>query len=115
MRPVRIIIMLIALLAQPALAAERSTTFSIANMSCALCPITVKSAIAQAPGVISVEVDADLGRAIVRYEDEHATTAAIAAASTNAGYPPPRSDRNDNADVDDHLPLMRASKDRDHA
>jgi periplasmic mercuric ion binding protein len=79
--------MLIALLAQPAFAAERSTIFSIANMSCALCPITVKSAISQVPGVIDVDVDADLGRAIVRYEDTQATTAAIAAASTNAGYP----------------------------
>jgi mercuric ion binding protein len=86
MRPV-LIIMLLAALAQPALAAERSTAFSIANMSCALCPITVKSAISQVPGVIEVEVDATLGRAVVRYEDSQATTAAIAAASTNAGYP----------------------------
>jgi mercuric ion binding protein len=86
MRPARII-MLIALLAQPAFAAERSTMFSIANMSCALCPITVKSAISQVPGVITVEVDAELARAFVRYEDSQATTAAIAAASTNAGYP----------------------------
>jgi mercuric ion binding protein len=86
MRPARIIT-LIALLAQPAFAAERNTIFSIANMSCALCPITVKSAISRVPGVIDVDVDADLGRAIVRYEDTQATTAAIAAASTNAGYP----------------------------
>lgn len=86
MRPVPII-MLFACLAQPALAAEKSTTFSIANMSCALCPITVKSAISQVPGVIGVEVDADSARAIVRYEDTQATIMAIAAASTNAGYP----------------------------
>lgn len=79
--------MMLALLAQPAIAAERSATFSIANMSCALCPITVKSAISQVPGVIAVEVDGDLAQAIVSYEDTQATTAAIAAASTNAGYP----------------------------
>jgi mercuric ion binding protein len=78
---------LLAFLAQPALAAERSRTFSIANMSCPLCPITVKSAISQVPGVIGVDVDAGLGRAVVRYEDSQVTTAAIAAASTNAGYP----------------------------
>jgi mercuric ion binding protein len=86
MHPVRIILLL-ALLASPVIAAERSATFSIANMSCALCPITVKSAISRVPGVISVEVSADPGRAVVRYEDSQATTVAIAAASTNAGYP----------------------------
>lgn len=79
--------MLLLFLAQPVIAAERSAIFSIANMSCALCPITVKSAISQVPGVIAVEVDADLARATVSYEDTQATSAAIAAASTNAGYP----------------------------
>ena len=86
MLPVRIV-MLLAFLVQPALAAERSTTFSIANMTCALCPITVKSAISHVPGVIAVDVDAGHARAVVRYEDSEATTQAIAAASTNAGYP----------------------------
>jgi len=86
MHLLRLVISL-AFLAQPALAAERSATFSIANMSCALCPITVKSAISHVPGVVGVEVDADSARAIVRYEDTQATAAVIAAASTNAGYP----------------------------
>jgi mercuric ion binding protein len=81
------IILFAALLAQPALAAERSATFSVSNMTCPLCPITVKSAISQVPGVISVEVNRDLARATVSYDDAQATTDAIAAASTNAGYP----------------------------
>jgi len=81
------IILFATLLAQPALAAERSTTFSVSNMTCALCPITVKSAISQVPGVISVEVNRDLARATVSYDDAQANTDAIAAASTNAGYP----------------------------
>jgi periplasmic mercuric ion binding protein len=81
------IIWFVALLAQPALAAERSTTLTISNMTCVLCPITVKSAISQVPGVISVEVNLDLARATVRYDDAQATIEAIAAASTNAGYP----------------------------
>jgi periplasmic mercuric ion binding protein len=86
MRLARISIML-AVLAQPAIAAERSATFSIANMNCALCPVTVKSAISKVPGVVAVVVDGDLARATVRYEDTQANIAAIAAASTNAGYP----------------------------
>jgi mercuric ion binding protein len=81
------IILFVALLAQPALAAQRSATFSVSNMTCPVCPITVKSAISQVPGVISVEVNRDLARAAVSYDDAQATTDAIAAASTNAGYP----------------------------
>jgi periplasmic mercuric ion binding protein len=81
------IILFAALFAQPALAAQRSAIFSVSNMTCALCPITVKSAISQVPGVISVEVNKDLARATVSYDDTRATADAIAAASTNAGYP----------------------------
>lgn len=88
MQLIRIILLLaFTLLAGPVVALERSTRFSIANMTCILCPITVKSAISRVPGVIAVEVDADLRQATVRYDDAQATAADIAAASTNAGYP----------------------------
>jgi mercuric ion binding protein len=86
MRLVRTI-MLLALLPQPAIAAERSAQLAIANMSCALCPITVKSAISRVPGVIAVEVKTDPGEAIVTYDDMQTNADVIAAASTNAGYP----------------------------
>lgn len=81
------IVVVLALLIPPAQAAERSATFSVSNMTCALCPITVKSAISQVPGVIEVEVDQDRAQAKVRYDDTQAMTDAIAAAATNAGYP----------------------------
>lgn len=81
------IITLFVLIAQPAAAAERSAQLAIANMSCALCPITVKSAISRVPGVIAVAVRTDPGEAIVTYDDRQTDLGAIAAASTNAGYP----------------------------
>ncbi|MGH6854804.1 MAG: cation transporter [Aestuariivirga sp.] len=81
------IVLFAALLAQPAFAAERSATFSVSNMTCPLCPITVRSAISRVQGVISVEVNGDLAHATVVYDDAQATTDAIAAASANAGYP----------------------------
>lgn len=76
----------LVLFAQSAVAAERSAMFSVSNMTCALCRITVAAAISRVPGVISVEVDQDLARATVRY-DARATHDAIAAASAGAGYP----------------------------
>ena len=81
------IVLFAALFAQSALAAERNARFSINNMTCALCPITVKSVMSRLPGVISVEVNLELARATVDYDDTRTTADEIAAASTNAGYP----------------------------
>lgn len=68
-------------------AAEQSTTFAIKNMTCALCPITVRKAIEGVKGVKSVTVDFGAKTATVVYDPTVASVDAIAAASTNAGYP----------------------------
>lgn len=67
--------------------AVRTTTFVIENMTCALCPVTVKSAMERVDGVQSVEIDFDAKTATVIFDPTVATPEAIAAASTNAGYP----------------------------
>lgn len=68
-------------------AAEQNRRFAIENMTCALCPITVKTAMAAVPGVSVVEVDFGRKEAAVRYDDAVAAPDDIARASTNAGYP----------------------------
>lgn len=70
-----------------AAATERTETFAIENMTCALCPITVKTAMEQVNGVKSVKVNFDAKTATVVYDPSIATAEAIAKASTNAGYP----------------------------
>lgn len=66
---------------------ERTDTFAIENMTCALCPITVKTAMEHVTGVKSVQVDFNAKTATVVYDPSVAAAEAIAAASTNAGYP----------------------------
>ncbi|CEJ16046.1 Mercuric transport protein periplasmic component precursor [bacterium YEK0313] len=68
-------------------AATQTTTFAVQNMTCALCPVTVKRAMEGVKGVKSVTVDFDAKTATVVYDPSVATPDAIAAASTNAGYP----------------------------
>ena len=68
-------------------AAVQTTTFSIENMTCALCPVTVKKAMEGVEGVRSVEVDFDTKTATVVFDPAVTNADAIAAASTNAGYP----------------------------
>ncbi|MBA3326301.1 MAG: heavy-metal-associated domain-containing protein [Rhodobacteraceae bacterium] len=70
--------------ASPALA---KTTFNVDNMTCALCPVTVKSAMSQVEGVQSVKIDFKARSATVVYDPALASPETIAAASANAGYP----------------------------
>ena len=65
----------------------RIATFAVANMTCATCPITVKKAMSAVPGVRSVKVDFDSKTATAAFDPNATNAAAIAAASTNAGYP----------------------------
>lgn len=73
--------------AQIAQAQVRTASFIVDNMTCATCPITVRTAMSRVDGVRSVSVDFASKRATVTYDPARATTEAIAAASTNAGYP----------------------------
>ncbi|MBL8544836.1 MAG: cation transporter [Hyphomonadaceae bacterium] len=65
----------------------RTASFAVDNMTCATCPITVRTAMSRVDGVRSVTVDFETKRATVTYDPARATSEAIAAASTNAGYP----------------------------
>ena len=78
------------LVAQSALtqvASVETKSFTIENMTCALCPLTVKKAMESVDGVRSVEVDFDAKTATVVFDPAVTTADVIAAASTNAGYP----------------------------
>lgn len=68
-------------------ATARTETFVIRNMTCALCPVTVRKAMEGVQGVRSVAVDFQAKTATVRFDPLKATAGMIAAASANAGYP----------------------------
>ena len=74
-------------LSLPAVAAEKTATFAVANMTCAVCPLTVKKAMTAIDGVVSATVSNETKAAVVVYDDAKASVAAIAQASTDAGYP----------------------------
>ncbi|MEP0321756.1 heavy-metal-associated domain-containing protein [Bauldia litoralis] len=73
--------------AQAQAADVETVTFAIENMTCALCPITVRTVMAQVDGVRSVKIDFDAKTALVSFDPSVATVEAIAAASTDIGYP----------------------------
>lgn len=73
--------------AQSAPAHLQAASFAVANMTCATCPITVKKAMSAVRGVHSVKVDFESKTATAEFDPKVTNAVAIAAASTNAGYP----------------------------
>ncbi|HET6161294.1 MAG TPA: cation transporter [Dongiaceae bacterium] len=82
-----LILLQLLLSASIAAAAERTVTLTVANMTCALCPITVRTAIEHVAGVKDVQVDFETKTAVVVFDDAEATVEDIAEASRLAGYP----------------------------
>jgi periplasmic mercuric ion binding protein len=70
-----------------AFAAEKTVTLAVQNMTCALCPRTVKASLEAVPGVTKVMVSAEDKTAVVTYDDNKAKVDALVKATTNAGYP----------------------------
>jgi len=83
-------LLFIALFATPlgVLAADPQTVvLDVQNMTCELCPITVKKALDKVPGVAATKIDLAKKTATVKFDPERANVAALVKATTNAGYP----------------------------
>jgi mercuric ion binding protein len=83
-------LLIAALLATPlsVLAEDPQTVvLDVQNMTCELCPITVKKALDKVPGVAATRIDLAKNTATVKFDPERANVAALVKATTNAGYP----------------------------
>ncbi|MBI4996834.1 MAG: mercury resistance system periplasmic binding protein MerP [Rhodocyclales bacterium] len=83
--------LLLAALAALSLAAQaaapKNVTLAVQNMTCELCPITVKKSLEKVPGVSTAQVDFDKKTATVIYDSDKVQPQALTKATTNAGYP----------------------------
>lgn len=70
-----------------AVAAERTATLTVENMTCAACPYIVRESMSAVDGVKKVDVSFEEKTATVTFDDELTTLEAIAEASNRAGYP----------------------------
>ncbi|HEX8980521.1 MAG TPA: mercury resistance system periplasmic binding protein MerP [Parasulfuritortus sp.] len=83
-----ILIALLAALPIAALAAAQKTvTLNVQHMTCPVCPITVKKALDEVPGVSAAKVDFDKKTATVSYDPDKARLDDLTTATANAGYP----------------------------
>jgi mercuric ion binding protein len=85
MKPVSFLVA--ALLASPALAADKTVALDVPGMDCALCPITVKKALSRVSGVSRIAVSLEKKEAVVTYDDARTSVDALRRATADAGYP----------------------------
>lgn len=71
-----------------ALAATPNTvTLDVKNMTCELCPITVKKSLEKVLGVQSTQIDFDQKTATITFDPDKTQPDALIKATTDAGYP----------------------------
>ncbi len=83
----KLVLLTLMLFAFPTLATEQTVVLAVENMTCAVCPITVKKSLQKVDGVEVVKVSFDDKEARVTFDDEKTTVTALITATTNAGFP----------------------------
>ncbi len=68
-------------------ASPKTVTLDVKNMTCAICPITVRKSLEKVSGVSAVKVDFSRKTAVVTYDPGKTSTSALTRATTNAGFP----------------------------
>ena len=66
---------------------QQTAVLDVQNMTCGLCPITVKKSLQKVPGVAEAKVDFDKKTATVKFDSDKADVAALVKATTEAGFP----------------------------
>lgn len=65
----------------------KTVILNVQNMTCSACPITVKKALEQVPGVSDVKIDFEHKTATVHLDMETANVALLTKATADAGFP----------------------------
>jgi len=78
------LIALMGALSSPAWAATKTVTLAVPGMTCAACPITVKTALAKVVGVERTDVSYEKREAVVTYDDAKTTVAALTKATASS-------------------------------
>lgn len=72
----------------------QSVTLDVKNMTCDLCPVTVRKALEKTPGVTKAQIDFAKKTAVVSFDADVVKVAKLVDATTNAGFPSsPRSEK----------------------
>ncbi|WP_322981313.1 mercury resistance system periplasmic binding protein MerP [Pseudomonas sp. C11] len=68
-------------------APPKTVALVVQNMTCGICPITVKKSLEKVPGVSDIQINFTKRTATVTYDPDNTKPEALTAATTSAGYP----------------------------
>jgi len=68
-------------------ATPQTAVLDVQNMTCELCPVTVKKSLEKVSGVNQARIDFAKKTATVTFDADKTSTAALIKATTDAGYP----------------------------
>jgi mercuric transport protein len=81
------LIMLLALFySQAVFAVQQTVSLELLGMYCAMCPVTIRTALDMSDGVESVKVSRDPDKAVVVYDDAETSPEELIKVVVNAGY-----------------------------
>ena len=84
----RLTMLILALLPLATLAATPKTAvLDVQNMTCELCPVTVKKSLEKVPGVSKARIDFEKKTATVSFDADKTNAETLVKATTDAGYP----------------------------
>ena len=66
---------------------QQTTVLDVQNMTCGLCPVTVKKSLEKVSGVSQARIDFEKKTATVTFDADKTGTTALVKATTDAGYP----------------------------
>ena len=67
--------------------APQTVTLDVKNMTCDLCPVTIRKSLEHVPGVAEAKVDFAQKTATVKFDPDTATAVVLVKATTDAGFP----------------------------
>jgi periplasmic mercuric ion binding protein len=68
-------------------ATPKTAVLEVQNMTCGLCPVTVRKSLENVPGVTRAQVDLAQKTATVTFDADRTSTAVLVKATTDAGFP----------------------------
>ena len=68
-------------------AKEQTVTLRVENMTCSLCPLTVRKALEAVEGVQETNISLGENKAIIIFDDDQTDVETLITTTTNAGFP----------------------------
>lgn len=82
----KLIILLALFYSQAVFSVQQTVSLELIGMYCAMCPVTIRTALDMSDGVESVKVSRDPDKAVVVYDDAETSPEELIKVVVNAGY-----------------------------